>query len=174
LRLERLDFGRWFTFGTRLAAAKSGFAEYSQRPDICFNFGMEIKYSATVAVLLAGFLLTGCHKNAPQQKTSSPGISANSGSGKTATNTTSRDLGAVTLTNHFETCVKLGAGKDCVFTPKMIDRHNVQITVAVESKTASGKTHDLSVTQVITRVGKPFEVAVGNLSLSLTPNIAAE
>ena len=137
---------------------------------------MEIKYAAAVAALLAGLLLTGCHKNAsvPQQKTSSPGISANAGSGKTETNTISRNLGAVTLTNHFETCVKFGAGKDCVFTPKMIDSHNVQITVAVESKTVSGKTHDLSVTQVVTRVGKPFEVAVGDFSLSLTPNIAAE
>src|SRR5208283_3228165 len=129
------------------------------RPDICFNLGMEIKNTAAVAVLLAGLLLTGCHKNAPQQKTSSPGISANTGSDKTVTNTISRDLGAVTLTNHFETCVKLGAGKNCVLTPKIIDSHNVQITVAVESKTASGKTHDLSVTQVVTRAGKPFEVA---------------
>ncbi len=140
---------------------------------------MEIKNSAAVAVLLGGLLLTGCHKNAsaPQQKIPSPGLSANAGSGKTVTTVTnaiSRDLGAVTLTNHFETCVKLGAGKDCVFTPQIIDSHNVQITVAVKTKTVSGKIHDLSVTQVVTRVGKPFEVAVGDLSLSLTPNLAAE
>lgn len=136
---------------------------------------MEInKFSAAITMLLAGLFLTGCHKNAPQQKTSSPGISANTASGKTETNTISRDLGAVTLTNHFETCVQLGAGKDCVLTPKIIDSHNVQITVAVESKTASGKTHDLSVTQVVTRAGKSFEVAVGDFSLSLTPNITTE
>ncbi len=141
---------------------------------------MKIKYSAAFAALLAGLLLTGCHKNASvsQQKTLSPGISANAaanaGGGKTEVNIISRDLGTVTLTNHFETSVKLGAGKDCVFTPKMIDRQNVQITVAVESKTVSGKIHDLSVTQVVTRAGKPFEVAVGDFSLSLTPNMAAE
>ena len=84
------------------------------------------------------------------------------------------DLGEVTLTNHCETCVPLGGGKDCLLSPRMIDSHNVQLTLTVESKTAAGKTHDLSVTQVVTRAGKPFEVAVGGLNLSLTPNVATE
>jgi hypothetical protein len=144
------------------------------RPDICFNCGMKIKFAAAMVVLLAGLLVTGCHKNAPLQKASPPGISANAASGTAQTNAVSRDLGAVTLTNHFETCVRLGAGKDCVLTPRMIDSRNVQITVAVESKTAAGKTHDLSVTQVVTRAGRQFEVAVGDFSLSLTPNIIPE
>jgi hypothetical protein len=84
------------------------------------------------------------------------------------------DLGIISLTNHYETCVPLGVGQDCILTPKMIDSHNVQLTVAVESKTAAGKMHDLSVTQVITRSGKLLEVAVGSFSLSLTPNITTE
>lgn len=109
---------------------------------------------------------------APVLANASPGV--NNSINPTAPQSSDRDLGKIALTNHYETCVSLGGGRNCILTPKMIDRHNVQITVAVESKTASGKTHDLSVTQVITRVGKPFEVAVGNLSLSLTPNIAAE
>jgi hypothetical protein len=32
----------------------------------------------------------------------------------------------------------------------------------------------LSITQVTTRSGKPFEVAVGGPSLSLTPNVSLE
>ena len=127
------------------------------------------KITFAVTLLLAGLVLTGCQKKTPQQKSSVPGVSASA-----ATNSVSRDLGAVTLTNHYETCVNLGAGKDCILTPKMIDSHNVQLTLAVESKTAAGRTHDLSVTQVVTREGKPLEVAVGDYSLSLTPKVTSE
>jgi hypothetical protein len=84
------------------------------------------------------------------------------------------DLGAVDLTNRQETCVSLGAGKDCVLTPNMIDGHNVQLTVTVESRNAKGRIHDLSITQVVTKSGKPFEVAVGSFSFSLTPNVSSE
>ena len=84
------------------------------------------------------------------------------------------DLGVISLTNHYETSVPLGAGKKCILSPQMLDSHNVRLTLTVEAKSASGKTHDLSVTQVVTLAGKPFEVAVGNYNLSLTPNITAE
>ena len=97
---------------------------------------------------------------------------SNSSSNLVAAKANGCDLGEISLTNHYETCVLLGAGKDCILTPKMIDSHTVQLTVKVESKTAAGKTHDLSITQVITPSGKPFEVAVGGLSLSLTPNVS--
>ncbi len=83
------------------------------------------------------------------------------------------DLGAISLTNHYETCVSLGKGKDCLLTPNLIDKDNVQLTLAVESKNANGKIHDLSITQVVTRSGKPFEVAVGDFSFSLTPNVSS-
>jgi len=84
------------------------------------------------------------------------------------------DLGEISLTNHYETYVSLGNGKDCLLTPKMIDKDNVQLTLTVESKNANGKLHDLSITQVVTRSGKSFEVAVGEFSFSLTPNVISE
>jgi outer membrane murein-binding lipoprotein Lpp len=93
---------------------------------------------------------------------------------RSAANLLSLDLGTLTLTNHTETCVALGGGKACVFTPKMINSHDVQLTLAVESKNEEGKIHDLSIAQVVTSVGKPLEVAVGDYSLSLTPNVASE
>lgn len=99
-------------------------------------------------------------------------VGSNASSHLAAIKPTGCDLGEISLTNHHETCVLLGAGKDCVLTPKMIDGHTVQLTVRVESKTAAGKTHDLSVTQVVTPAGKPFELAVGGLNLSLTPNVS--
>jgi len=70
--------------------------------------------------------------------------------------------------------VPLGGGKNCTLTPKMLDQKNVQITLSVESKTTAGKTHDLSVTQVVTRTGRPLEVAVGDFELTLTPRVNLE
>jgi len=84
------------------------------------------------------------------------------------------DLGTVNLTNHFETCVLLGSGNDCVLTPNVIDSHNVQLTVTVESKKPNGKIRGLSITQVVAQSGKPFEVAVGDFNFSLTPVVSSE
>jgi hypothetical protein len=84
------------------------------------------------------------------------------------------DLGMVTLTNHYETCVVLGPGRDCRLTPVMIDAKNVQLTVTVESKKPNGKIHDLSITQVVGKTGEAFEVAVGEYNFSLTPNVQTE
>ena len=79
------------------------------------------------------------------------------------------NLGDIALTNHYETCVQLGSGKNCILTPRMLDHHKLQITLAFQSKTATGKTSDLSVTRIMAKDGKPLEVAVGNFNLSLTP-----
>jgi orotate phosphoribosyltransferase-like protein len=85
-----------------------------------------------------------------------------------------QDLGEIALTNHYETCVSLGGGKNCILSPKMLDKENVQLTLTVESKTAAGKTHDMTITQVVTRAGKPVEVAVGDFNFSLTPSVTSE
>jgi hypothetical protein len=84
------------------------------------------------------------------------------------------NLGTVMLTNHSETCVVLGPGQDCVLTPNMIDSHNLQLTVTVESKKPNGRIHDLSITQVVAKAGESFEVAVGDYNFSLTPNVKVE
>ena len=85
---------------------------------------------------------------------------------------TNKNLGDLELTNHYETCINLGAGKSCTIKPNIISRDNLQLTMAVESKNSNGKTRDLSVVQVVTKTGKPFEVAVGNMNLTLTPFLA--
>jgi hypothetical protein len=124
--------------------------------------------TTALTVFVVGLMPASCHK-ATAQKKSAPSSAAVSG-----TNSTMRDLGEVTLTNHFETCVQLGAGKDFILRPRMLDGRNIQLTLSLESKTNSGKMHDLSVTQVITRSGKPMEVAVGDFNFSLTPKLSSE
>ena len=114
----------------------------------------------------------------PEIKTSATNISHPVLVATTSTNATGDkvsdcDLGLVTLTNHYETCVKLGANQDCLLTPNLIDSKNVQLTVTVESRRPNGKIHDLSITQVMAKPGKPFEVAVGAISFSLIPDVTS-
>ena len=83
-------------------------------------------------------------------------------------------FGEVTLTNHYETCVKIGEGKNCMLVPKMLANNSIELTLSVESRTSAGKTHDLSVKQITTKTGKPVEVALGGLQLSFTPKLLTE
>ncbi|HEY5041878.1 MAG TPA: hypothetical protein VIK53_07730 [Verrucomicrobiae bacterium] len=119
------------------------------------------------AVFLTGLLPLNCHHAAPQTKGASPAATA------TATNSL-HNLGELALTNHFETCVQLGGGMDCIFLPKILDSHNVELTLSLETLSPDGKTRDLTVKQVTTKDGKPFEVAMGDFQLSLTPMMASE
>jgi len=89
-------------------------------------------------------------------------------------NSPNRNLGEISLTNRNETCLQLATGESCTLTPKLLDKHNVQITLAIESKNDYGETHGLAVAQVIGQSGKPLEVAVGDLNLTFTPRVSQE
>jgi hypothetical protein len=125
------------------------------------------KILSVAMVALLGLLPSSCttsKKTSAQQPASAGEIVSGSA--------TNKDLGELSLTNHYETCVNLGAGKSCTIKPILLGRSNLQLTMSLESKTPNGKTQDLSVVQVVTKAGKPFEVAVGNMNLTLTPLLA--
>ncbi len=129
-----------------------------------------------ISVFLTGLLPMSCHKAAgttastdPKQSKASPAVVVVS-----PNSPPQHDLGEVDLTNHLETCLQLGGGKNCTLTPVYIDKHTVQLTLALESKTAAGKVHDVSVTQVVAKNGQPLAVSVGDFHLSLTPTLASE
>ena len=84
-----------------------------------------------------------------------------------------KNLGELALTNHIETCVNLGAGKSCTITPTLLDHKNLQLVMAFESKKSDGKTAGLSVVQVVEQSGQSFDIAVGDLDITLTPEMAA-
>jgi hypothetical protein len=87
---------------------------------------------------------------------------------------TNKNLGELNLTNHYETCINLGAGKSCTIKPSVIDRNSMRLTMALESKNVQGGVKRLSIVQVFTKSGEPFEVAVGDMNLTLTPRLATE
>lgn len=123
---------------------------------------------AGISVFLTGLLPAGCHKApTPPPPKASPAIVIVS-----PTSTPQHDLGEVALTNHLETCLQLGGGKDCTLTPHMIDSRTVEITFSLESRTQAGKVHDVFLTQVTAKTGKPLAVTVGDYPLSLTPNVS--
>ena len=122
-------------------------------------------------IFLTGLLPASCHKMAAQQKSAPPAMTLTLTNGMVSPN---RNLGEISLTNHNETCLRLATGESCTLTPRMLDRHNVQITLALESKNDYGETHDFVVTQVIAQPGKPLEVAVGDLNLTFTPRVTDE
>ena len=126
------------------------------------------KIFSALLVALTGLLPSSCTtaKNSSAQHTSGADIVSQSA--------TNKNLGELSLTNHYETCVNLGAGKSCTIKPTLLAHSNLQLTMAVESKNANGKTKDLSVVQVVTKMGKPFEVAVGDMNLTLTPRLSDE
>jgi len=128
--------------------------------------------TSAVMVFLTGLLPASCHKVSSQSKPAPPALTAN-GTNSLAYSS-NRNLGEVSLTNHDETCLLLTSGESCTLTPKLLDKHNVQITLAIESKNDYGETHDFAVTQVIAEPGKPMEVAVGNLNLTFTPHVSQE
>jgi hypothetical protein len=121
--------------------------------------------TSAVMIFLTGLLPASCHKQAPQQKSAAPTVVAS------WTNSPNRNLGEISLTNHNETCVRLVSGESCTLTPKLLDKNNVQIVLALESKNDFGETHDFAVTQVITQTEKPLEIAVGDLNLTFTPHV---
>jgi len=126
---------------------------------------------AGVSVFLAGLLPISCHKAATQTKGAPVTATAPAAAGTAVTNSPLHELGEISLTNHYETCVQLGGGKNCTLLPTMVDSRNVELTVSLESRTPAGKTIDLTVTQVSTKSGKPMEIALGDYELGFTPKL---
>ncbi len=123
-------------------------------------------------MIFTSLIPSSCSKVSTLSKAAAKPGSTNSVS--VATNTNARDLGELSLTNHYETCIQLGAGKSCTIKPNVIGRKDLQLTMALESKMTNGKTEGLIVTQVVAREGKSFEVAIGDMNFTLTPNIVSE
>src|SRR5277367_7042791 len=110
------------------------------------------KVFTALMVILTGLLPSSCTKaknpTAQQQHTSIVTIATSSES------YTNQNLGELELTNHYETCVDLGAGKSCTIKPNLLDRSNLQLTMALECKGTNGMVKGLSVVQVVTKAGK--------------------
>ncbi len=140
---------------------------------------MGVSHIAVIAAIsLSGLLPSSCTKtfSAKEAKKHAPSTNTVTANPSPAVFTPSntKDLGELELTNRYETCVNLGAGRSCTITPKLLDRDSLQLTMTLQSRKPDGKTAGFIVTQVTTRPGKPFEVAIGDMDITLTPEIGQE
>jgi hypothetical protein len=129
------------------------------------------KFFTAVLVALTGLVPSSCTKvKSPTAQQHAPVVNIVTSS----ESNTNQNLGELELTNHYETCVNLGAGKSCTIKPNELDRSNLQLTMSLESKGANGQLNGLSVVQVVAKTGKSFEVAVGDMNITLTPKLTDE
>lgn len=140
---------------------------------------MGVSHIAVIAAIsLSGLLPSSCSKistsTTAKQHAPEPGPAVAGPKPAVAASANARELGELALTNRYETCIELGAGRSCTITPRLLDRDSLQLTMALQSRKADGKTAGLIVTQVLTRPGQPFEVAVGDMDITLTPEIVQE
>ncbi len=133
---------------------------------------MATAHIATVlALALTGFLPSSCTKTSAAKKTGAPVVAAASSTNSVpSVPANNKDIGVLNLTNHYETTIDLGAGKSCRITPRMLGRKDLQLTLTLETKQADGQMAGLNVTQVTTRPGKTFDVKIGDVKITLTPN----
>lgn len=128
------------------------------------------KIFTALMVVLTGLLPSSCTKAKNPTVEHAPIVTIATSS----ESFTNKNLGELELTNHYETRVNLGVGKSCTIKPTLLDHNNLQLTMALESKNATGETSGLSVVQIVTKTGQSFKVAVGDMNLTLTPKLAVE
>ncbi len=126
--------------------------------------------TSSVLVFLTGLLPASCHKTSDQAKPGTPTVAATANTN--ATKQITGEIGQIILTNRSETSVIFANGASCTLTPKVIDRQNIQITLALENRKEDGETKDYSVAQVIAQEGRPVMAVVGDMNISFTPTIA--
>jgi hypothetical protein len=122
---------------------------------------------AGVTAFVTGLVPMSCHKVAsnPNAKPATTAVAA-----ANPTNDL-HNLGEIVLTNHYERCVSLGGGKDCLLVPRSVDGKNLELSISLESYTADGQTMNLMVTQVTTKAGKPVDIALGDYQIQFTPKL---
>ena len=128
---------------------------------------MGLSHIAVIAVIsLSGLLPSSCTKTpASPQHAQAPATNAVAISSKT------KDLGVIQLTNHYETEIDLGKGESCTITPRLLDRHELQLTLSFGTKNAVGRPTGLCVTRVTAQPDRPFDVTVNDVALTFTPRL---
>ena len=125
---------------------------------------MGLSHIAVIAAIsLSGLWPSSCSKAPSPQSAQAAGANA------AATPSKTKELGVIQLTNHYETQIDLGKGQSCTITPRLLDRHNIQLTLSFGTKNAAGKPIGLCVTRVVAQPDKPFDITVKDVDISFTP-----
>ena len=136
---------------------------------------------ASVSAFMTAFLPMSCQHKAPPSPASPPPAATtdaatptnidDSTTNSVPVNSADHDFGVVVLTNHYERCIQLGGGKECIFLPRLVDDKNAELTVTYESRTPTGQIHDMIVGEADAKIGQPTEVTLGDFAIILKPEI---
>ena len=125
---------------------------------------MKTQFLVTVlAVALLTTLTSGCSKSPRQEASDASNASA-----------PTKDLGVVELSDGTPSRVDLGAGKQCVITPRVISDNAVQLEMVVEAKDAAGNPKRVGSSRVSAMAGQSFSISVGDTTIAMTPKIKAK
>lgn len=128
---------------------------------------MGLSHIAVIAAIsLSGLLPSSCSKTPASPQSTHAAVKT-----VAVTHSNSKDLGVIQLTNRYETEIDLGKGKSCTITPRLLDRHELQLTLSFGSKNAEGRPNGLCVTRVVAEAGKPFDITVNDTNLTFTPRL---
>ena len=84
-----------------------------------------------------------------------------------------KDLGVLPLSNHVSTTITLGQNQQCTITPTLMKSGSLEIILAVEKTRADGTPLGMNVARVRVRSGEPFDVSIGDMDLSFTPQLTS-
>jgi hypothetical protein len=113
-----------------------------------------------LAVATVTALTLSCSQNASEPTAEASDASASA-----------KNLGVVELSDATPSRVDLGAGKECIITPKVISDNALQIDIVVEAKDAAGNPKRVGSSRVTTLAGQSFAISVGDTTVAMTPQI---
>ena len=118
-----------------------------------FTHSMRIQHFIIInALVLTGLFAVSCSKS-PSEPT---------------------DLGIVELSPRTPKRVSLGADKECLMLLIMQPDGNLRIEMAVEIRTADGKTNRVGQARLIARSGQQCALSVGDTMIALTPTLKTQ
>jgi hypothetical protein len=127
---------------------------------------------AVTLIISTGALLTACQKKVVGQTLHAAEI--NHSSVSTTNSLNKKDLGVLPLSNHVSTTISLGKNKECTITPTLLKSGNIQIILAMITTGTDGRPQGMNVARVLAHSGEPFDVAIGDMSLAFTPQLAVQ
>lgn len=124
-----------------------------------------------ILIIAASTLLTACQKKPAEQTLHAAEMTHSNVSAKGPLN--KKDLGVLPLSNHISTTISLGKNRQCTITPTLLRSGNLRIILSIETTGTDGKAQNENVACVRARVGEPFNISIGDMNLSFTPQLTA-
>lgn len=121
-----------------------------------FKSGHMKKHTLPIVGALLVALLTGCSRQTTESVSPAPEIT---------------DLGVVEVSGAMSIHRDLGNGRACVITSSITKEKNVMLSIAIVETNSAGVVRTLATPRVQSSSGRQIVISVGDIGISLTPQI---